>query len=89
MLMQIISGLRYLNTPGDSTGGGSGLGDEEGAEAAGGSSRRKAIIHYDLKPGMVCNPSATCPVLFCSTLLYSTLLFLSYPLHLWIVLHVH
>jgi hypothetical protein len=49
--MQIISGLRYLNTPGGNTGGGSGtMGDEEGAEGVG-SSRRKAIIHYDLKPG--------------------------------------
>ena len=46
--MQIISGLRYLNTPGESTGG-SGMGDEEGVEGSG--SRRKAIIHYDLKPG--------------------------------------
>ena len=46
--MQIISGLRYLNTPGESTGG-SGMGDEEGGEGSG--SRRKAIIHYDLKPG--------------------------------------
>jgi hypothetical protein len=55
VLMQIISGLRYLNTPADSTSGtGISLGDEDGGEApigGGGGSRRKAIIHYDLKPG--------------------------------------
>lgn len=53
--MQIISGLRYLNTPADSTNGnGISLGEEDGGEVpvgGGGGSRRKAIIHYDLKPG--------------------------------------
>ena len=51
VLMQIISGLRYLNTPGECTGGSSALGEENEAEASSGTSRRKAIIHYDLKPG--------------------------------------
>jgi tousled-like kinase len=43
ILMQIVSGLRYLNTPGDG-GGEDGNGD---------GTRRKAIIHYDLKPANI------------------------------------
>ena len=51
VLMQIISGLRYLNTPGDNgTNGTLGL-EEENAEIPSSAGRRKAIIHYDLKPG--------------------------------------
>ena len=72
--MQIISGLRYLNTPGDSTGGGTGLGDEEGAEVQGGSSRRKAIIHYDLKPGLQNHWTLSYSVILYSALLRSALL---------------
>ena len=51
VLMQIISGLRYLNTPGDCTGGNGALGEEGESDPSAGTSRRKAIIHYDLKPG--------------------------------------
>ena len=53
VLMQIISGLRYLNTPGDCTGGNGTLGEEGESEPSAGTSRRKAIIHYDLKPGEI------------------------------------
>ena len=53
VLMQIISGLRYLNTPGDCTGGNGTLGEEGESDPSAGTSRRKAIIHYDLKPGEI------------------------------------
>jgi tousled-like kinase len=43
ILMQIISGLKYLNTPGENT-------DEDGNSNG---SRRMAIIHYDLKPANI------------------------------------
>lgn len=39
ILLQIVSGLKYLNTPGDST-------DDNGKSI-------KAIIHYDLKPANI------------------------------------
>ena len=73
VLMQIISGLRYLNTPGDTTGGGTGLGEEDGAEATGSGSRRKAIIHYDLKPGTQENRRLIYTPLLCSTQLCTAL----------------
>ena len=49
ILLQIISGLKYLNTPSD----GSHAEDESGNMIANPGTRRTAIIHYDLKPGML------------------------------------
>ena len=43
VLLQIMSGLKYLNTPGD--------GDEDGKDAN--YKRRMAIIHFDLKPANI------------------------------------
>jgi serine/threonine protein kinase len=55
ILMQIVTGLRYLNTPGDAANPSNGDDDAPGGAnpvAADGLPRRKAIIHYDLKPGI-------------------------------------
>ena len=47
IVLQILSGLKYLNTPSD----GSTVEDEHGNHVTAPGSRRTAIIHFDLKPG--------------------------------------
>ena len=53
ILLQIVSGLRYLNMPSSSTEDESGREHGLGGNAGGSTAKRMSIIHYDLKPANI------------------------------------